>query len=60
MIQESKPGVKTTEFWVCAAPVIGGLIECMKGDAEMGKLLIICGTALGVIYIASRTIVKFK
>ena len=30
----------------------------MKGDSEIAKWLIVCGTALSVIYIASRTILK--
>lgn len=57
---EAKPGTKTTEFWVTLAPVLGGLVESMKGNPETGKHLIICGTVLGCFYIVSRTIVKFK
>lgn len=53
-----KDGTKTTEFWVSIAPVLIGLIEGMKGDTEIAKWLIVCGTALSVIYIASRTILK--
>ena len=53
-----KEGTKTTEFWISIAPVLIGLIEGMKGDAEIAKWLIVCGTALSVIYIASRTILK--
>ena len=57
---EPKPGTKTTEFWVALAPVILGLIEGQKGDPENSKYLIVCGTALGCIYIISRTLVKYK
>ena len=53
-----KDGTKTTEFWVSIAPVLIGLIEGMKGDGEIAKWLIVCGTALSVIYITSRTILK--
>lgn len=56
----SKPGTKTTEFWVSIAPVLAGLIEGMKGDKEMGKYLIICGTFLSCAYIISRTVLKYK
>ena len=55
-----KTGTKTTEFWISVAPVLLGLIEGMKGDAETSKYLIICGTALGMVYIASRTWLKAK
>lgn len=55
-----KTGTKTTEFWISIAPVILGLVEGSKGDAEMSKYLIICGTALGMVYIASRTWLKSK
>lgn len=54
----SKPGVKTTEFWVSIAPVVLGLIESQKMDQTMNMVLIICGTALGMAYIVSRTVVK--
>lgn len=56
---ESKPGTKTTEFWITLAPVAGGLLESLKGNPETGKLLIMCGTVLGVFYIISRTLVKY-
>ena len=42
----SKPGVQSTEFWVSLAPVLGGLVESMKGDVETGRYLILCGTIL--------------
>lgn len=54
-----KPGVKTTEFWVAIAPVLLGLVEAMKGDEQNSTLIIICGTVLGSIYMASRTLVKY-
>lgn len=53
-----KSGTKTTEFWVSIAPVLIGLIEGMKGDKEIAKWLIVCGTSLSIIYIASRTVLK--
>jgi len=53
-----KTGTKTTEFWVSVAPVLLGLVESYKGDADMGKYLVVCGTALGMVYIASRTWLK--
>ena len=55
-----KTGTKTTEFWVSIAPVIFGVVEGAKGDTELSKYLIICGTALGMVYIASRTWLKVK
>ena len=57
---ETKPGTKTTEFWIAVAPVLAGLIDGLKGDASNSKYVIICGTALGVVYIASRTLIKWK
>lgn len=57
---EQKSGTKTTEFWVALAPVLIGLIEGQKGDAENSRYLIVCGTALGCMYIASRTLLKLK
>lgn len=60
MENKSKPGIQSTEFWISVAPVLGGLIEGMKGDPETGRYLIMCGTILGGLYIVSRTIVKFK
>lgn len=53
-----KSGTKTTEFWVSIAPVLIGLIEGMKGDKEIAKWLIVCGTSLSIIYIACRTVLK--
>jgi len=53
-----KSGTKTTEFWVSIAPVMMGLIEGMKGDKEIAKWLIVCGTSLSIIYIVSRTALK--
>lgn len=55
-----KSGTKTTEFWISIAPVLIGVVESNKGDPEMGKYLIICGTALGMVYILSRTWLKAK
>lgn len=55
-----KDGTKTTEFWISIAPVLIGLVEGMKGDAEIAKWLIVCGTALSVMYIVSRTLLKLK
>jgi hypothetical protein len=40
--------------------VLIGLIEGQKGDAENSRYLIVCGTALGCIYIISRTLLKLK
>ena len=53
-----KSGTNTTEFWVSIAPVLIGLIEGMKGDKEIATWLIVCGTSLSIMYIASRTILK--
>jgi hypothetical protein len=36
------------------------VVEGNKGDPEMSKYLIICGTALGMVYILSRTWLKAK
>lgn len=55
-----KTGTRTTEFWISVAPVLMGLVESYKGDAEMGKYLIVCGTFLGGVYIISRTWLKAK
>ena len=60
MEKTSKPGVQSTEFWVSVAPVLGGLVEGLKGDPETGKYLIFCGTIVSGLYIISRTIIKFK
>ena len=54
----SKSGVRTTEFWVSIAPVILGLVESQKMDQTTNMVMIICGTALGMAYIISRTMVK--
>ena len=56
--ENSKPGVKTTEFWVSLAPVFLGMVEAMKGDTANNALLIICATILGGLYMVSRTMVK--
>jgi hypothetical protein len=56
---ETKPGTKTTEFWVALAPVLMGLIEG-KNDPEILKYIIVCASVLGGLYIVSRTIVKYK
>ena len=53
-----KSGTKTSEFWVSISPVLVGLIEGMKGDKEIAKWLIVCGTSLSIIYIISRTVLK--
>lgn len=53
-----KSGTKTSEFWVSISPVLVGLIEGMKGDKEIAKWLIVCGTSLSIIYIISRTALK--
>lgn len=55
---ESKPGARTTEFWVALAPVALGLVEGSK-DPETNRYLIIAGSILGGLYIISRTVVKF-
>jgi hypothetical protein len=60
MEKTTKPGVQSTEFWVSVAPVLGGLVEGMKGDPATGRYLILCGTFLSALYIISRTVVKFK
>lgn len=57
-MENSKTGVKTTEFWVTIAPALGGLLEMSKGDPETGRLLIMCSTALGCFYILSRAWLK--
>lgn len=54
-----KQGTRTSEFWVSIAPAILGIVEGYKGNAEIAKWLIGCGTVLGVFYIASRTVLKF-
>lgn len=53
-------GLKTTEFWVSVAPVLLAMVESFRGNVEVGKYLIVCGTALGIAYIASRTWLKSK
>jgi hypothetical protein len=57
---ETKPGTKTTEFWVALTPVIMGVLEGSKNDPETNRYLIIAGSILGGLYIISRTIVKSK
>jgi hypothetical protein len=57
--KETKPGVKTTEFWVAIAPVLMGMMETMKGDSKNSALIIICGTCLAAMYMVSRTMVKY-
>jgi hypothetical protein len=57
---EQKPGTKTTEFWIALAPVLIGVIEGQRGDPENNRYLIVCGTALGCMYILSRTFLKIK
>ena len=56
----TKPGTKTTEFWVALAPVFLGLIDGVKGDSNLNQTIIICATCLGGLYILSRTLVKWK
>lgn len=53
-----KQGTATTEFWVSIAPVLIGMVEGYKGNIEIAKWMIGCGTLLGVFYIASRTALK--
>jgi hypothetical protein len=55
-----KPGTKTTEFWIAIAPVALGIIEGSKDDPEIKKYVIICGSALGAVYILCRTLIKWK
>lgn len=57
---ETKPGVKTSEFWMAAVPAAAGFFDMLKSDSENGKYLLVCGTALGMAYIISRSIVKIK
>lgn len=57
---EIKSGTKTTEFWVAIAPVALGIFEFNKGDPDVAKYFIVCGTALGIAYIASRTFIKTR
>ena len=57
---DTKPGAKTTEFWIALAPALTGMLEGLKGDQETSRYLILCGTILGGLYIVSRTLVKFK
>lgn len=56
---ESKPGARTSEFWVALTPVAVGLVEGSKNDPETNRYLIIAGAILGGLYIISRTVVKF-
>jgi hypothetical protein len=56
----TKPGTRTTEFWVSIAPVAASLVEGLKGDSQNSSLLMVCATALGIVYIISRTVVKAK
>lgn len=58
-MQETKPGAKTTEFWVTLAPVLLALVEG-RDNPEMLNTIIICGSVLGALYIISRTVVKYK
>jgi hypothetical protein len=57
-MNEAKPGVKTTEFWITVAPVIMALIEGKNATPEQTNILIIAGSILGGLYLVSRTIVK--
>jgi len=56
---ETKPGTKTTEFWVALSPVLLGLVEG-KDNPEIQKYMIVAGSVLGGLYIISRTLVKWK
>jgi hypothetical protein len=57
MEQETKSGVKTTEFWITVAPVLMGMIEG-RDDPQIIRYMIVCGSILGGLYIISRTFVK--
>ena len=56
----TKPGTKTTEFWIALAPIAIGIVEGSKNDPETNRYLILAGAILGGIYIISRTGVKWK
>lgn len=56
----TKPGTKTTEFWIALAPIAIGIVEGSKNDPETNRYLILAGAILGGIYIISRTVVKWK
>jgi hypothetical protein len=56
----TKPGTKTTEFWIALAPIAIGIVEGSKNDPETNRYLILAGSILGGIYIISRTVVKWK
>lgn len=55
-----KSGTKTTEFWMALAPIAIGLVDGSKEDPETKKLMIICATAIGAVYIVCRTLIKWK
>lgn len=57
---ESKPGTKTTEFWMALAPAVAAVMQSLKGDPENSRYMIICATAIGMAYITSRTFIKYK
>jgi len=57
---EIKPGTKTTEFWITLSPVVLGMIDGVKGDLQTTRIMIVCATCLGGLYILSRTLVKWK
>ena len=56
----TKPGTKTTEFWIALAPIAIGMVEGSKNDPETNRYLILAGSILGGIYIISRTLIKWK
>ena len=59
-MEEQKPGIKTTEFWVTLSPILISFMEGKNFNEEQSKYMIIAGAILGGLYIVSLTIGKCK
>jgi hypothetical protein len=58
-VQESKPGVRTTEFWVSLFSNVAGLIQLTTGTVDVSNKYV--AIALGIIngaYAVSRGLAK--
>lgn len=63
MIDGTKPGVRTTEFWSVVATLAASLAACLQAEESSvriaGIVAMACvGCVLGGLYIWSRTRVK--
>ena len=52
---DSKPGIKSTEFWMAVVTAITGIVLIFKGNAEAGAAMVATATAA---YGISRGITK--